>query len=149
MKVALVAVVVLVLAVATFLAGRFLFAPSGGSGFDRRSVTLEVFNGCAVPRIARAVADELLRRGFDVYDVGNCDSVFERTVVVDLRDPAGGRAEAVAEELAVRRRFLFFPRRERVLPASRVELDSNRYVDLRLVVGNDYLEFFPGVVALR
>jgi hypothetical protein len=149
LKTAAVAVgAVVVLAVAA-LAGYFFVTARPRAEFDRKSVTLEVFNACGVPRMARAVADEMLRRGFDVYDTGNCDSVLDRTAVLDLRDPAGARAETVAAELVVRRRFWFVPLRDGPGPESRAELDSSRFVDLRLVVGRDYEQFFPGVLALR
>ncbi|MFO7674948.1 MAG: LytR C-terminal domain-containing protein [bacterium] len=136
------------LAVAVLFVLRRLAAPPG-TGFDRKSVSLEVFNGCGAPRMARAVADELLRRGFDVYDTGNCDSVVERTAVIDLRDPSGDRAETVAAELAVGRRWWFVPLRGRLAPEARAGLDSSRFVDLRVVVGRDHGTFFPGVLALR
>lgn len=149
MKTVLIAAAALVVTAAAFLAGRYLFAPLPPTGFDRKSVSLEVFNGCGVPRIARAVADELLRRGFDVYEIGNCDQAHEQTAVLDLRDPGGARAQAVAVELAVRRRFWGIPLREQDMPLSRVELDSSRHVDLRVVVGGDYRTFFPGLAVLR
>ena len=144
-----VTVAVAIVATGAVLTARHFFARPAPTGFDRTSVTLEVFNGCGVPRIARAVADELLNRGFDVYDIGNCDSLYDSTVVVDLLDPMGARAESVAIELAVPRRLWGLPLREQVFPVSLVELDSSRYVDLRLVVGRDYETFFPEVPVLR
>jgi len=149
-RVILVAAVVLATlgAGAVYLAWRFVDFGPEASGFDRGAVTFEVTNGCGVPRIARAVADELSHRGFGVYEVGN-DSAWEHTAVIDLRDPEGARAEAVAAELSVARRFWFLRLRERLSPEWLVGLDSSRHVDLRLVVGSDYRRFFPDVVALR
>ena len=117
--------------------------------FDPKSVSIEVHNGCRVPHVARAVADELLRRGFDVYGTGNSDSVHATTTVVDLLDPDATNARAIAEALSVRKRFLFVPLRERLMPAVAVVLDSAAYLHARVIVGADYRQYFPNVVPLQ
>jgi hypothetical protein len=35
------------------------------------------------------------------------------------------------------------------VPAYEVALDSSRYLEIRLVVGSDYRQFFPNVIPLR
>ncbi|MEO0086322.1 MAG: LytR C-terminal domain-containing protein [candidate division WOR-3 bacterium] len=117
--------------------------------FDRGSVRLEVINGCGLPRVGRAVADELLRRGYNVYGVGNCIEHYARTRVVDLRDPKGGHAGQVARSLAIRRRWWRIPLRGWVLPDTAVSLDSLRFLEVQLVVGDDFRRFFPEVVPLH
>jgi hypothetical protein len=117
--------------------------------FDFKLMRMEVVNGCGVPRLARAVAYELQERGFDVYGVGNTAENHEKTMVVDLLDPLGSNAEKVAQALSVRPRLWVLPVGGRVEPETRVALDSARYLEVRLVLGQDYRKFFPRVLALR
>jgi hypothetical protein len=117
--------------------------------FDPKLVRMEVVNGCGVPRLARAVAYELQARGFDVYGVGTSAENHEKTLVVDLMDPEGLNAEKVAQALSVQPRLWVLPVGGRVEPETRVALDSARYLEVRLVVGEDYREFFPRVLPLR
>lgn len=109
---------------------------------------MEVVNACGMPRVGRAVADELQMRGFDVYAVRGDPQHSARTTVVDLRDPTGATAEAVARALSVQRRWRRLPLGPRAVPETRVELDSARYLEVRLVVGDDYRRFFANVVPL-
>ncbi len=119
------------------------------SHFDPKSVRIEIMNGCRVDRLARSVADELKLRGFDVYDVGDADGYHKRTVVVDLRDPTGGNARKIAAALTVQPRFWFVPRGDKLIPEVTVQLDSSRYLEAGIVLGEDYFRFFPGIVILR
>jgi hypothetical protein len=115
---------------------------------DLESVRMEVVNACGMPRVGRAVADELQMRGFDVYKVRDDTQHCDRTTVVDLRDPAGGNAQKVARALSVQRRWRRLPLGPRAVPETRIELDSARYLEVRLVVGEDFRRFFPRVVPL-
>ena len=67
---------------------------------------------------------------------------------MDLRDPAGENAQKVARALSVQPHWRKLPLGPRVTPETRVELDSSRYLELRLVVGADYRRFFADVVPL-
>ena len=109
---------------------------------------MEVVNGCGTPRVGRAVADELQMRGFDVYAVRADRKPTALTTVVDLRDPAGGNAQTMARALSVQRRWRKLPLGPKAVPETRVELDSARYLEVRLVVGEDYHRFFAHVVPL-
>ena len=109
---------------------------------------MEVVNACGTPRVGRAVADELQMRGFDVYTVRAGQQRAARTTVVDLRDPAGGNAQAVARALSVQRHWRKLPLGPRAVPETRVEIDSARYLEVRLVVGGDYRRFFAHAVPL-
>lgn len=139
--------VLLLLAVAGSVAWRFM-ARNDDFQFDRKSVRMEVVNACGVPRIGRAVADNLQMRGYDVYGAGNATKHFGRTTVVDLRDASGRTAGRVARSLAVTRRWWRIRVGRPAIPDTTVEIDSSRYLEVRLVVGDDYRRFFPGVVPL-
>lgn len=137
---------VLVLAVGASVTWRFL--PEEDSESSAKLLRMEVVNGCGMPRVGRAVADELQMRGFDVYSVRVDRQRSARTTVVDLRDPSGGNAQVVARALSVQRRWRRLPLGPRTVPETRVALDSARYLEVRLVVGDDYRRFFARVVPL-
>ena len=138
--------VVLVLAIGGSVAWRFL--PEDDTEFHVESLRMEVVNGSGLARVGRAVADELQMRGFDVYAVRADPQHCALTTVVDLRDPTGGNAQAVARALSVQRRWRRLPLGPRAVPETRVELDSARYLEVRLLVGADYRRFFANVVPL-
>ena len=122
--------------------------PEEGTEPGAKLLRMEVVNACGTPRVGRAVADELQMRGFDVYTVRADRERFARTTVVDLRDPAGANAQSVARALSVQRRWRKLPLGPRSVPETRVALDSTRYLEVRLVVGEDYQRFFAHVVPL-
>jgi len=138
--------VVVALAAAASIAWRFL--PDQETESDAMLLRMEVVNRCGTPRVGRAVADELQMRGFDVYAVSAARGRSRLTTVVDLRDPTGQNAMKVARALSVRRRWRKLPLGPRAVPETRVELDSSRYLEVRLVVGADYRRFFADVVPL-
>ncbi len=113
-----------------------------------RRLRMEVANGCGTPRVGRAVADELQMRGYDVYAVRDYREHLPKTTVIDLRDPTGANARMMARALSVQRHWRKMPLGPRVAPETRVELDSSRYLEVRLVVGADYRRFFANVVPL-
>ena len=96
----------------------------------------------------RLLPEELQMRGYDVYTVRDDKKRSALTTVVDLRDPTGGNAQAVARALSVQRRWRKLPLGPRAVPETRVGLDSSRYLEVRLVVGADYRRFFADVVPL-
>jgi len=138
--------VVLVLAIGASIAWRAL--PEEEAEPDVRSLRLEVVNGSGTPRAGRAVADELQMRGLDVYAVRTESRRAARTAVVDLREHDGRNAKSVARVLSVQRHWRKLPLGPRYAPDTRVEIDSARYLEVRLVVGDDYRIFFPNVVPL-
>jgi hypothetical protein len=148
MKAVLVLLIVLLALAVVSVALRFLWA-GGDFRFDPKSVRMEVINGCGLPRVGRAVADELLLRGYNVYGVGNCVEHYRRTRVVDLRDPKGGNAGRVARSLAVRRRWWRIPLRGWLMPDTTVAIDSLRFLEARLIVGDDFRDYFPTAVPLH
>ena len=134
------------LAAGASIAWRLLPEEEAESG--AKSLRMEVVNGCGTPRVGRAVADELQMRGFDVYAVSADRERSARTTVVDLRDPTGESAQAMARALSVQRRWRKLPLGPKAVPVTRVELDSARYLEVRLVVGEDYRRFFAHAVPL-
>ena len=140
--------VLVVLAVAGSVAWRFL-ARDDGFQFDRKSLRLEVVNGCGIPRVGRAIADDLVMRGYDVYGFATSDKHYRRTVVIDLRDRRCRGAGKVARSLRVQRRLLKMRIGRPVIPDTAVEVDSSRFAQIRLVVGDDYRVFFPRVLPLH
>lgn len=141
----------LVLAVVVLTAGiSLLWRPLSEEEAGGRitSARMEVVNGCGVPRVGRAVAEQLQARGFDVYAVRTDTGHWARTTVVDLRDVNGASALAVAEALSTQRRWRRLPLGRRVMPEVKVGLDSSRYLEVSLVVGADYRRFFPRVIPL-
>lgn len=138
--------VVLALAAGASIAWRLL--PEEETIPEAKSLRMEVVNGCGTPRVGRAVADELQMRGFDVYAVKADRELSLQTTVVDLRDPTGRNAERMARALSVQRHWRKLPLGPRAVPETRIELDSSRYLEVRLVVGADYRRFFADVVPL-
>jgi hypothetical protein len=138
--------VAMVLAAGASIVWRLL--PEPGSDADAKLLRMEVANGCGVPRVARAVADELQMRGFDIYAVRDYRERLSKTTVIDLRDPSGANARMAARALSVQRRWRKLPLGPKAVPETRVELDSSRYLEVRLVLGADYRRFFAGVVPL-
>jgi hypothetical protein len=138
--------VVLVLAAGASIAWRLL--PEPETPDEAKLLRMEVANGCGTPRVGRAVADELQMRQFDVYTVRDYREHLSKTTVVDLHDPSGRSAEAVARALSYQPHWRRLPLGPRAVPETRVELDSTRYEQVRLIVGEDYRRFFPRVVPL-
>jgi hypothetical protein len=138
--------VVLALAAGASIAWRLL--PEPESDGDARLLRMEVANGCGVPRAGRAVADELQMRGFDIYAVRDHREHLTKTTVLDLRDPTGANARKMARALSVQRRWRKLPLGPKAVPDTRVEIDSSRYLEVRLVVGADFRRFFADVVPL-
>ena len=140
--------VVVLLGVAGSLAVRFW--PRGEPlPFDPKLMRMEVVNGCGVPRLARAVAYELQACGYDVYGVGNTREHHKKTIAVDMLHPEGLNAQKVARALSVQPKMWILPVGGRAEPEVKVALDSSRFLEVRLVVGEDYRTFFPEVLPLR
>jgi hypothetical protein len=137
---------VLALAAGASITWRFL--PEVESDSDAKLLRMEVANGCGTPRVGRAVADELQMRGFDIYAVRDYPEHLSQTTVVDLRDPTGANAMMMARALSVQRHWRKLPLGPKAVPQTRVQLDSSRYLEVRLVVGADYRRFFTDVVPL-
>ena len=128
-----VAVVLVVLAVGTFLGSmlsQWWAAPDARAGgvlpvrVPRERVRVEVLNGAGKEGLARSATDLLRDDGFDVVYYGNAvDFGNESSVIVD-RVGRVELARSVADALGVRR--------------VRSEPDSNLYLDVTVVLGEDW-----------
>lgn len=108
-------------------------------------VGVKVINSTGVHRLAWIVAWDMINRGFNVYGTGDtCDS-FEHTTVVDLKDLSAKNARAVAAGLKVKKQIAILPIKKEMLPGIEVKIDSTRFVDVLLILGEDYRVFFPAV----
>jgi hypothetical protein len=112
-------------------------------------IRFDVVNASGRDRVGREVLRVLQARAFNVYAARTADSNAAATAVVDLRDPAGGNALRLAQALSRRGRVLGLPLGPRRAPATRVGLDSARYLEALLVVGADYRRYLPEARPLR
>lgn len=130
-----VAVVVVVLAVGAFLGSavqQWVKAPGGRpalagpptpeAGGDR--VLVEVRNGGGRRGMAHQATDLLRDRGFDVVFYGNAEPFDRKTSVVLDRAGRPERARSVADALGI--------------PTVRSEPDSTLYLDVSVVLGQDW-----------
>lgn len=109
---------------------------------------MKVINGTDVTRLGRAVERDLLNRGFDSYGVGDTSRHYDRTTVVDLKTPDGRNGQAVAQALAVQRYLWWIPIGRKQVPPVVVSIDSSQFIDVFVIVGDDYQKFFPGVIPI-
>ena len=95
----------------------------------RGRVRVEVLNAGGRPNLARSATDELRELGFDVVYFGNAESFgADSSVVLDRVGSVAG-ARAVADALGIR--------------SVRSEPDSNRYVDVSVVLGGEWQPPLP------
>ncbi|KPL10288.1 hypothetical protein AMJ71_03590 [candidate division TA06 bacterium SM1_40] len=96
---------------------------------DPKSMRVEVLNGSGQDGMARRVAGILRGRGFDVVAIGNAERPdFEKTVVVERLSPDLLHARRLARTIGC--------------PRVVQDIDSLRYIDVTLIVGRDFREFF-------
>jgi hypothetical protein len=118
---------------------------------DRQKYRMEVLNGCGEAKVARAVADDLQRRGYNVYSAGDARRRYPLTTVVDLRDARQSGARLIARVMGIEAQPSIWdvPLGSPPQPVVTAEVDSTRYLEVRLVIGADWRKFFPAVEPLR
>lgn len=102
------------------------------SVFENALLRVEVLNGCGVDDLALIVSDELRKMGFDVVEIGDAESYdFEKTVIIDRTDPKLRNARRLG----------------RIIGCSCLgkDIDSLLYIDVTVLLGKDYLRYFPEV----
>lgn len=129
-----VAAIVVVLAVGAFLGsaaeqwwrdgGSTPATTTPPSALVDERVRVEVLNGAGEPGWAREATGWLRDRGFDVVDYGNADSFEHDTSVVLDRVDRPDLARSVADALGI--------------TVVRSEPDSNLYLDVSVVLGEDW-----------
>lgn len=95
------------------------------------TIQLNVLNGTDAPKLAQRTTDYLRARGFDVVEMGNAPGKsIQHTRVID-RAGSLEAAKQVAEALGV--------------PQEHVtqEIDPTLYLDVSVVIGNDYQSLKP------
>jgi hypothetical protein len=100
--------------------------------YQRNSnMRVEVLNGCNVNRLAIKVSDILREKGFNVVKIGNTEASYKETLVIE-------RAEEDMEN------GKYFARRIGCKNIGK-DVDPALYLDVTLILGEDYKKIFPDV----
>jgi len=93
-------------------------------------IQVNVLNGCGVPGLAGKAQQYLRSRGFDVVEIGNTETVIEKSQVIDrVGDQISAMKVAYALGLA-----------DSTVTSN---IDSSLFLRATIVIGNDYKELNP------
>jgi hypothetical protein len=93
-------------------------------------IQVEVLNGCGVAGVGDGLTDVLRAKGIDVVKTGNYRSFdVDNTFIVDRMGKVE-TAERVADSLNLNKRFII------------TEKNKNLFLDLTIVIGKDYKNYF-------
>ena len=96
------------------------------------NVRVEVLNGCGETRLAIKVANILRRTGFNVVKIGNATRQdFQESVVIERNREDLQNANYVADRIGCKN--------------IGKDIDPALHLDVSLILGRDYIEFFPDV----
>ena len=96
------------------------------------NVRVEVLNGCGETRLAIKVANILRRTGFNVVKIGNATSQdFQECVVIERSHDGLRNADYFAKRIGCKN--------------IGKDIDPALHLDVSLILGQDYIEFFPDV----
>lgn len=96
------------------------------------NMRVEVLNGCGVDRLAIKVTNILRKKGFNVVQIGNTKNQdFEETVVMERSDENMVNANYFAKQIGCRN--------------IDKDVDPALYIEITLIIGQDYKEIFPNV----
>ena len=96
------------------------------------SIRVEVLNGCGENRLAIKVANVLRKQGFNVVKIGNADrSDFEKSVVVERSTDDSSNAKYFATRIGCR----YIGK----------DVDPALHLEVTLILGQDYLDYFPDI----
>jgi len=96
------------------------------------SVRVEVLNGCGETRLAIKVANILRRTGFNVVKIGNATRQdFQESVVIERSREDLQNADYFAKRIGCKN--------------IGKDIDPALHLDVSLILGEDYVEFFPDV----
>jgi hypothetical protein len=96
------------------------------------NVRVEVLNGCGETRLAIKVANILRRIGFNVVKIGNATTQdFQESVVIERNREDLQNANYFADRIGCKN--------------IGKDIDPALHLDVSLILGRDYIEFFPDV----
>ncbi|MCX7994539.1 MAG: LytR C-terminal domain-containing protein [candidate division WOR-3 bacterium] len=100
--------------------------------FKRNSnLRVEVLNGCGVNRLAIRVSDILREKGFNVVSIGDAKNHYPESVVIERADENMTNGK-------------YFARRINCKNIGK-DIDPALFIDVTLIVGEDYKKLFPDV----
>lgn len=96
------------------------------------TIRVEILNGCGETKLAIKVANLLRRQSFNVVKIDNAGrSDFEKTVVVERSSEDTENAKYFAKRIGCKN--------------IGKDIDPALHVEVSLVLGKDYLQYFPDV----
>jgi hypothetical protein len=96
------------------------------------NIRVEVLNGCGVNRLAVRVTNFLRKQGFNVVRIGDTDiQDYERTAVIERGNEDMSHARYVAQRIGC--------------AYVGKDVDPALYLDVTIIIGNDYEEIFPEI----
>lgn len=126
---------ILVVVLAAFLISMiFLYTREDPEEARKRNsnTRVEVLNGCGENRLAIKVANVLRRDGFNVLEIGNAsEQNFVHTVVIERGREDMANAKYVARKIGCRN--------------IGKDVDAALHLDVTIIVGQDYRNFFADV----
>ncbi len=95
------------------------------------NLRVEVLNGCGVNRLAIKVSDILREKGFNVVKIGDADKNYLETVVVERADTNMTNGKYFARRIGCKN--------------IGKDVDPALYIDVTIIIGEDYKKLFPDV----
>lgn len=97
-----------------------------------QTIRVEVLNGCGVSGIGMKVRNIIIKKGFDVVRVDNArQKDFEETVVLDRASETLEHAKHFARQFGVKNMGK--------------DVDQSLYLEVTVVIGQDYKKIFRGI----
>jgi hypothetical protein len=126
---------ILLIVLAVFLISIvFMYTRQDPEQIHRRnsSIRVEILNGCGESRLGIKVANLLRRQGFNVVRIDNAGrSDFEKTVVIERSSKENKNAKYFARQIGC----------ENIGK----DIDPALHLEVSIILGQDYLEYFPDV----
>ncbi|MGB9720210.1 MAG: LytR C-terminal domain-containing protein [bacterium] len=93
------------------------------------NLRVEVLNGCKVNRLAIRVSDILREKGFNVVKIGTTEALYKETIVIERADDDMKNGKYFAQRIGCKN--------------IGKDVDPALYIDITLIVGEDYTKIFP------
>ncbi len=95
------------------------------------NLRVEVLNGCGVNRLAIKVSDILRDKGFNIVRIGDTENHYSESVVIERSDEKMENGKYFARRIGCRN--------------IGKDVDPALYIDVTLIIGEDYKKLFPDV----